>query len=68
MSYVNLTAEERKILIDGILQSDLNYLNTLLERKNKLLLEMHLLEGSILKKVQEIEGMKTQFNMVDTYH
>ena len=42
MSYVNLTPCERKTLIEGILQSDVKYLEKLIERRYKLVLELPL--------------------------
>ena len=68
MSYVNLTPCERKTLIEGILQSDVKYLEKLIDRRYKLVLELQLLESSINKKVAEVQIMKTQLDFVDEMH
>jgi len=68
MSYINLTQRERTALLEGILESDKNYLNDLIKRKIDLMLEFELLEQSIYKKIIEIENMQDQLNFVDTYH
>lgn len=68
MSYVNLTQCERTALLEGILESDKNYLNELIKRKIDLMLEFELLEHSIYKKMIEIENMQAQLDLIDTYH
>lgn len=68
MSYVNLTPCERRTLIEGILSSDVQYLEKLVKRKFALMLELELLEGSILKKAAEVQAMQANLNFVDEYH
>ena len=68
MSYVNLNPTERKVLVEGILESDMRYLEKLVKRKFAIMLELQMLEGSILKKSAEIQGMQTQLNFIDEYH
>jgi hypothetical protein len=68
MSYVNLNPTERRILIEGILSSDVKYLEKLVKRKFALTLELQMLEGSILKKSAEIQGMEVQLKFIDEYH
>jgi len=68
MSYVNLTACERKTLIQGILESDTRYLEKLVNKKFALMLELQLLEDSILKKAMEVQAMQAQLKFVDEYH
>jgi hypothetical protein len=68
MSYVNLNPTERRILIEGILSSDVKYLEKLVKRKFALMLELQMLEGSILKKSAEIQGMQAQLKFIDEYH
>jgi hypothetical protein len=68
MSYVNLNSTERSILLEGILESDLRYLEKLVQRKSNLMLELQMLEGSILKKIAEVQGIQAQLKFVDEYH
>lgn len=68
MSFVNLTPYERRILLEGILESDKKYLEELIQRKVKLLIEYEFIEQSIYKKMVEIENMQEQLNLVESYH
>jgi hypothetical protein len=63
---VNLNYSERKSLIDGIILSDCNYLEKLLNRKMELLREFESLELMISKKVAEIEGMRLQQKIAES--
>lgn len=67
MSCLTLSPEDRKILIQSILQSDIKYLDKLLHRKVQLLQEFQSLEVSIIKKTSEIENLQAQFKFVDTW-
>lgn len=60
MSFVNLNYNERKMLIDGIIESDYRYLEKLLVRKSDLVNELTALEIMIKKKLAEIQGMELQ--------
>lgn len=68
MSYVNLTPCERETLLRGILESDTRYLEKLVEKRYKLMLEFQLLESSIQKKVAEIQVMQAQLDFVEQYN
>ena len=65
---VNLSTTDRSTLIRSILQSDIKYLELLLERKRKLIQEFDLLDLSITKKVQEIQGMRMQLDFTELYN
>lgn len=53
-----LSPEDRSIIIDCILESDLLYLETLLQRRAMIKLELQRVEGSIVKKSQEINSLR----------
>lgn len=64
MSFVNLNYNERKMLIDGIIESDYRYLEKLLVRKGNLVNELTALDIMIKKKLAEIQGMELQQQMM----
>lgn len=68
MSFINLTPYERRILLEGILESDKKYLEELIQRKVKLLIEYEFIEQSIYKKMVEIENMQEQVDLAESYH
>lgn len=68
MSFVNLTPYERRILLEGILESDKKYLEELIQRKVKLLIEYEFIEQSIRNKTLEIQNANEMLMLIEKYH
>lgn len=68
MSFVNLTPYERRILLEGILESDKKYLEELIQRKVKLLIEYEFIEQSIRSKTLEIQNANEMLMLIEKYH
>lgn len=68
MSFINLTPYERSILLEGILESDKEYLEELIQRKVKLLIEYEFIEQSIRNKTLEIQNTNEMLMLIEKYH
>lgn len=68
MSFINLTPYERRILLEGILESDKKYLEEIIQRKVKLLIEYEFIEQSIRNKTLEIQNANEMLMLIEKYH